>query len=101
MEIPLLGSQVSKCLLANWRKGKNFKNKLASLTTLSLLVASLSVIAAVPANAAAVAADDLRVRFASLGFERVTLTASAFDRYLQEEFARWARVIKQAGIRTE
>jgi tripartite-type tricarboxylate transporter receptor subunit TctC len=50
---------------------------------------------------AALRAPDLIQRFAALGADPVGSTAATFDRTINEEIAKWGRVIKSAGIRGE
>lgn len=42
--------------------------------------------------------DDVRGRFAALGFEPAASTPKEFADYLKSEIAKWARVMKDAGV---
>ena len=44
---------------------------------------------------------DVKERYATAGAETMTLTADQFRNTIQEDYARWAKVIKQAGITAE
>jgi tripartite-type tricarboxylate transporter receptor subunit TctC len=55
-------------------------------------------------NAAAVKAVQdtaVRTRFAELGAETIGSPASHFAAYIKEDFAKWAKVVKQSGIRAD
>ncbi|MBI4189531.1 MAG: tripartite tricarboxylate transporter substrate binding protein [Betaproteobacteria bacterium] len=45
--------------------------------------------------------SELRERLFSQGFEVVANSREEFSRYIREEIAKWAKVIKQAGIRAD
>jgi len=49
----------------------------------------------------AAAAQDVRERFLSVGVEGTSSTAEELGAMLKAEFAKWAKVIKNAGIRAE
>jgi len=51
--------------------------------------------------ARAVTAADMKPRFASAGVEPLTSTPEEFGRFIRSEAARFARVIKDAGIKAE
>lgn len=46
----------------------------------------------------AIAAPDLRHRFADQGVEPRAVTGAEFDTFYQAEVSRWAKVVKEAGI---
>jgi len=48
---------------------------------------------------AAVRSSSVRERLAALTVEPVTTTPEAFDRFIRDEIARWADVVKRAGIK--
>lgn len=48
--------------------------------------------------AAALSAEDVRSRVVNLGFEPMTSTPAEFGEFLKREIAKWARVLKSAGI---
>jgi tripartite-type tricarboxylate transporter receptor subunit TctC len=50
---------------------------------------------------AVMARPDVRQRFAAQGVRTIGGTPQQFDAYLSNEIARWARVVKQAGVRVE
>jgi tripartite-type tricarboxylate transporter receptor subunit TctC len=45
--------------------------------------------------------QDVRDRFAADGGEPIGTTPEEFGAYIKAEIARWAKVIKQAGVRIE
>jgi tripartite-type tricarboxylate transporter receptor subunit TctC len=49
----------------------------------------------------ALAAPDLRQKFAAQGTDPQPLTGQEFDRFYNSEVARWAKVVKDAGIKPE
>jgi tripartite-type tricarboxylate transporter receptor subunit TctC len=49
----------------------------------------------------ALAAPDLRERFAALGADAVGGTAANFGQFIAEEIGKWGKVIKAAGIKGE
>ena len=49
----------------------------------------------------ALGATELRKWFATAGLEPLTSTPEEFSRYLKAEIAKWARVIKTAGIKAD
>jgi tripartite-type tricarboxylate transporter receptor subunit TctC len=51
--------------------------------------------------AAAANLADVKERYATAGAETMTLTPDQFRKTIQEDYARWAKVIKQAGITAE
>jgi tripartite-type tricarboxylate transporter receptor subunit TctC len=46
-------------------------------------------------------APDLRQKFAAQGVEPRPVTGAEFDRFFTAEVARWAKVVKDAGIKPE
>jgi tripartite-type tricarboxylate transporter receptor subunit TctC len=46
----------------------------------------------------AIAAPDLRSRFADQGVEPRAITGTDFDAFYKAEVSRWAKVVKKAGI---
>jgi tripartite-type tricarboxylate transporter receptor subunit TctC len=44
---------------------------------------------------------DIRERFANDGFDPAGYTPAEFSKFLREELAKWARVVKSAGIKPE
>jgi tripartite-type tricarboxylate transporter receptor subunit TctC len=50
---------------------------------------------------AAMNAADVKERVALHGFEPETSTPEAFGEYIRAEVAKWAKVVKAAGIRSE
>ena len=46
-------------------------------------------------------APEIRERFMADGFEPAGLTPDQFAKYLREEIAKWAKVVKIAGIKPE
>jgi tripartite-type tricarboxylate transporter receptor subunit TctC len=61
-----------------------------------------NVLAALQAGVGkAIAAPDLRSRFADQGVEPRTLLGAEFDAFYKAEVARWAKVVKEAGITAE
>jgi len=60
------------------------------------------VLAKIEAGVAkAIAAPDLRQRFADQGVEPKNVAGAAFDAFYKTELARWAKVVKDAGITAE
>ena len=53
------------------------------------------------AVAKAAAAPDLKRRFADQGVEPKAIVGTAFDEYYRKELARWAKVVRDAGIRAD
>jgi tripartite-type tricarboxylate transporter receptor subunit TctC len=51
--------------------------------------------------AAILESQDIRKRFESQGAETVSMTAAEFGKFIQAETVKWARVVKEAGIRAE
>jgi tripartite-type tricarboxylate transporter receptor subunit TctC len=51
--------------------------------------------------AKALAADDVKQRLAKMGFEGVGDTPQHFAAFVQAEFAKWAKVVKDANIKVE
>lgn len=49
----------------------------------------------------AMAADDVKARFAELGAEPAVGTREQFNEFLKTEVAKWSRVVKQANIQPE
>ena len=49
----------------------------------------------------ALAAPDLQKRFADHGVETRSLTGADFDAFYKSELTRWAKVVKEAGIKPE
>jgi tripartite-type tricarboxylate transporter receptor subunit TctC len=50
---------------------------------------------------AATAADDAKARFERDGLERMTFTPDAFDAFIREDLAPWARALKALNIQLE
>ena len=50
---------------------------------------------------AAANSPEIKERYASVGAESMTLTSEQFANTIQKDYARWAQVIKQAGITAE
>ena len=48
-----------------------------------------------------VKSDDMKARFAELGFESVGSSQAEFAAQIRAEIPKWAKVIKDAGIKTE
>jgi tripartite-type tricarboxylate transporter receptor subunit TctC len=48
-----------------------------------------------------VAAPDVRERFATMGAEGVGSTSAEFAKYLAEETARYAKLVKEANLKLE
>jgi len=44
---------------------------------------------------------DVQERMITLGLDAVGGTPEAFGRFVQEDIARWAKVIKESGVRVE
>jgi tripartite-type tricarboxylate transporter receptor subunit TctC len=60
------------------------------------------VIAALEANVVkTLSAPDLQQKFAAQGVEPRPLTGQNFERFFTSEVARWAKVVKEAGIKPE
>ena len=51
--------------------------------------------------AKAFAQDDVKTRFAALGFQPVVNTPEDYAAYIRTEIPKWGRVIKTASIRIE
>lgn len=51
--------------------------------------------------AAAAAMTDVRERYATVGAEPMSLSPEQFRSLIQKDYARWAQIIKQAGITAE
>jgi tripartite-type tricarboxylate transporter receptor subunit TctC len=51
--------------------------------------------------AAAIATSEVQMKLANDGVEPVASTSEQFDAYIRDEMARWARVVKDAGIRPD
>ena len=51
--------------------------------------------------AKALAAPDLRKRFADQGVEVRNIAGAEFDAYYKAELARWAKVVQDTGIKPE
>jgi len=51
--------------------------------------------------AKAIAANDIRTRFESLGIEPVGDTPEQARKFLEDEIAKWSKVIKTAGVKAE
>jgi tripartite-type tricarboxylate transporter receptor subunit TctC len=51
--------------------------------------------------AAILARNDVRARFATLGAEPVGSTPEAFDAFIKTEIAKWAKVVKAAGLKVD
>lgn len=51
--------------------------------------------------AAILARNDVRARFATLGAEPVGSTPDAFDAFIKAEIAKWAKVVKAAGLKVD
>jgi tripartite-type tricarboxylate transporter receptor subunit TctC len=49
----------------------------------------------------ALAMPQLQQKFAAQGTDVVPLGGQAFDRYFNAEMTRWAKVVKDAGIKVE
>jgi tripartite-type tricarboxylate transporter receptor subunit TctC len=49
----------------------------------------------------AMSAPDLRARFEQLGIEPLGTTPEQASRYLDDEIAKWAKVITTAGVKPE
>jgi tripartite-type tricarboxylate transporter receptor subunit TctC len=49
----------------------------------------------------AIASPDLRQRLVSQGADPVTSSPAEFAAYLQSEIAKWAKVVKAAGVQPE
>jgi tripartite-type tricarboxylate transporter receptor subunit TctC len=55
-------------------------------------------------NAAAVKAVQdpaIRARFAELGADTIGSSSGDFASYIKEDFAKWAKVVKEAGIKAD
>ena len=50
---------------------------------------------------AAVRSPEVQERFAALTVETVTSTPERFDAFIREDIARWADVVKRAGIKID
>ena len=44
---------------------------------------------------------DLKERLASLGAEPLPMSADDFGRYVREDIAKWAKVIKESGAKVD
>jgi tripartite-type tricarboxylate transporter receptor subunit TctC len=51
--------------------------------------------------AKALSAPDLQQKFAAQGVEPRPVSGQEFDRFFNSEVARWAKVVKDAGIKPE
>jgi tripartite-type tricarboxylate transporter receptor subunit TctC len=51
--------------------------------------------------ARALSTHDVQERLAADGIEPVASTPQQFDAYIRQETARWAQVVKTAGIRSD
>jgi tripartite-type tricarboxylate transporter receptor subunit TctC len=53
------------------------------------------------ATQAALKAPDLQAQFAREGAATVEMSAPAFGEYIKTEIAKWARVVKEGGIKAQ
>lgn len=49
----------------------------------------------------AIAHPDVRARFASLGLEPMSSSASEYSAFIQTDIAKWAKVVRDAGVRVD
>ena len=61
----------------------------------------ISVMRAYEANQRIVQMQDVQERFAVLGFEAGSGTPEQFRNIMRAEIDKWAKVVKEAGIRPE
>jgi tripartite-type tricarboxylate transporter receptor subunit TctC len=50
---------------------------------------------------AAVAAPNLRARFAGLGVEPMSMTPAEFEKFIAVETEKWGKVVKLAGLKAD
>ena len=74
-----------------------------NLAPLSLAIAAAAMAAAAPASAQVkiVAAPDLQARLRALGLTPTGTTAAALSTDLASDYAYWAQLVREVGVKAE